>query len=94
MKSWGLELSRDLVQIPGRILPSEKIIVADGRSYDAGRDANWDRNLRSNKMLHSVNLTNWVILFQSRCGREAKEFFQTLQKVASGMHYTIDAPKP
>ena len=89
-----MELSRDLIQIPGRILPSEKIYVADERSYDAGRDANWDRNLRSNKMLHGVNITNWVMIFVSRSGREAKEFFHTLQKVASGMRYSIEAPKP
>jgi len=75
------------------MLPSEKIFVAGGHFHDAGRDANWDRSLRSNKMLQSVNLINWVMLYPSRSGREAKEFLGTLQKVAWGMQYKIDPPK-
>jgi len=82
------------VEIKGRILPSESIYVADGRKYDAGRDANWDRNLRSNKMLQGVNIDNWVILFPGRSSREAKDFCGKLAQAASGMQYSIKMPTP
>lgn len=92
-QAWGLEISPELVRIQGRILPAEKIYVGENRSYDSRRDANWDRDLRSFKLLKTVNITNWVMLFVSRAGSETKMFIKNLQKVAKEMDFEIAEPK-
>lgn len=87
-----MQLSPQLVEIPGRILPMQTIVVGDGKQYDTGQDANWTRSLRSNKMLLNVNLHQWTIIYLGRSEREVRNFVEMLQKCARGMFFNIERP--
>lgn len=87
-----MQLSQQLVEIPGRILPMETIVVGEGKQYDTGPDADWTRNLRSSKMLLNVDLNQWAIIYLGRSEKEVRYFVETLQKCARGMYFNIGRP--
>lgn len=87
-----MKLGRDLADVPGRILPPEKIVVADRQTHDAGHEADWTRSLRNSRMINTVDLTNWIILFPQRSQREAGTLCENLAKVGQGMRFMIPRP--
>ncbi|XP_046997505.1 piwi-like protein Siwi isoform X1 [Schistocerca americana] len=92
LTEWNMKLGRSLVDVEGRILPQEKIIQSATIKYDAGHEADWTRQLRSNPMFVCCTLKNWVVISPSRCMRDAGSFVQTLQRAAGGMR--INMPEP
>ncbi|XP_065207417.1 piwi-like protein Siwi [Planococcus citri] len=92
LQNWGLTLARDLVDIPSRILPTEKIIVADRNQYEVGPEADWTRNLRNAKMINTAELRNWVLIYPNRSEREARSLSDMLTRVAQGMRWNIPQP--
>lgn len=94
LKSWGLELAPNLVEFPGRILPTEKIVVNKGQTCSAGANANWDQMFKTMPMLLSVNVTKWVVIFESKIFQDVKKFCEILQRVAKNMGYIISMPTP
>ncbi|XKL69438.1 hypothetical protein PGB90_007207 [Kerria lacca] len=92
LNSWGMKLAPEPVKIAGRILPPETIYVSNNNQFNGGQEADWTKNLRSNRMLLNVDLNNWVIIYPGRCERDARNFCDVLNKVGRGMHFNIARP--
>ncbi|KAF2879557.1 hypothetical protein ILUMI_26606 [Ignelater luminosus] len=93
LREWNLELAQRLVDLPGRILPPEKVFGGGGSEYSAGKDADWTRELRSRPMVHTAALSQWVVICPNRLRNSAQSFVQTLQKACKGMQWNIPFPK-
>lgn len=65
LNDWGLKLGNKLVNLSGRIIPRDKIIMADGVTLSP-RGANWDSEIRANKMLITTELRDWVVIITQR----------------------------
>lgn len=87
-----MKLAPEPVKIAGRILPPETIYVSNNNQFNGGQEADWTKNLRSNRMLLNVDLNNWVIIYPGRCERDARNFCDVLNKVGRGMHFNIARP--
>ncbi|KAK4886012.1 hypothetical protein RN001_002283 [Aquatica leii] len=93
LKQFDLELARNLVELPGRILPPERIKCGDNIEYVANQEADWTRELRSNPMVSSAPLEMWVVVCNNRLTDKAKSFVQLLIKAARGMRWNLPMPK-
>ncbi|KAK5647282.1 hypothetical protein RI129_002174 [Pyrocoelia pectoralis] len=93
LQQYDLGLAQNLVEFPGRVLPVEKICCGNGGTYSAGAEVDWTRELRSNPMVHSVQLSTWVVVCPNRLKEKAQSFIQMLSRAAKGMHWSIPFPK-
>lgn len=92
LNDWGLQLNPRLVEVDARVLPPENIYVGNDKTYSAGPDVNWTRNLRENVMLFTASFTKWILIFPARNAQEAYMLSTELQKVSRGMHFAIPQP--
>nr|XP_050862637.1 piwi-like protein Siwi isoform X3 [Vespula vulgaris]XP_050862638.1 piwi-like protein Siwi isoform X3 [Vespula vulgaris] len=92
LKEWNLELEDKLVEIPGRVLPTEKIVFRTG-SISAGVEADWTRELRNKQLIASKPLKNWILVHTGNLKRDCEDFLKNLTKAAGGMGFNIERPR-
>lgn len=70
LEEWNLKLDEQLTEIPGRVVPMEKIVFGNQRKVEAGHEADWTNELRNIKMLTCGKLDNWALIVTSRAKRD------------------------
>lgn len=86
LRNWDISFDRQLINIDARQLPQEIISQPAGQALNYKQDdADWSREMRGKKMIASVNLEKWMILFTQRDATSARELTQTLSQVAPPM---------
>ncbi|XP_069136145.1 piwi-like protein 1 [Argopecten irradians] len=94
LQGWRLRFSQNLLQLQGRVLPMETVKMAEDVVCNYRQeDADWTRSLRGNKLLTSVNLTNWVVCFTRQDSGNARDLFETLNKVGDKMDMEFHRPR-
>ncbi|XP_046741985.1 piwi-like protein Siwi [Diprion similis] len=93
LKDWNLSLSDKLIDIPGRIMPSEKIIFGREKKVDAGPEADWTRELRNVTMLSCGKMDNWALIVTSRAKRDVENFVSTLIQVSTKLGFKLPQPR-
>nr|AIY62327.1 piwi [Fimbriaphyllia ancora] len=89
LAGWNLEFEKETLTLPGRILPTEKIYQkSKSYTYDP-KTADWSREMRGNPLHSTVSLDNWVLIYSSRDGGNARDFEQTLKKVCGPMGINV-----
>lgn len=91
LKKWGLELDSDIMELEGRILSQEKIILRN-RTTDAGVEADWSRALTRDHVITAVDLLNWMIVTTSRDASKALEFVNMYMQCARDMGIRVEKP--
>lgn len=61
LKDWELKLSNSLVNVPGRILPKERIYFGKSETIDSV-NAEWDLNRQPKQFLGAAKLTQWLVI--------------------------------
>lgn len=94
LRNWDISFDRQLISIDGRQLPPEQIFQPAGQPLNYKQDeADWSRDMRGKKMIVSVPLNNWLILFTKKDNNNAKDLSQTLSQVGPPMGMRIAPPK-
>ncbi|KAF7990959.1 hypothetical protein HCN44_000764 [Aphidius gifuensis] len=70
-----LELGKELITVPARVLNEAKIIFANNISVGAGRSADWTNAFRSNGLLRPAPFNDWAVLVPDKLARDARSFF-------------------
>lgn len=68
LKSWNLQLERNLVQVPARILSGEKLVFANNSRISCS-DGDWTRQMQKAHLYQSKQLNNWVLIINQRNSR-------------------------
>lgn len=94
MQGWSLSYSPNLIEFNGRNLPTEKIIQANNKTftYDPST-ADWSREMRSNRLLHTLPIENWVLIVTRRDSNNAQEFVGSLSRVGPPMGINVNRPR-
>lgn len=71
-REWNMELERDLLRVPGRLLPRETILYGCGASSEVGPNGEWTRDLRDNKFFCAARIQKWWIVAPERLVRETR----------------------
>lgn len=71
LSEWGLKLDNNLTNVRGRVIPKEPIIMADAKVFKI-QGGSWDNEIRSNKMLVTANLKDWIVIVPQRMMNEGK----------------------
>lgn len=89
LKSYDLKIADSLVQLSGRVLPTEFVVAGNEKKYSAGPKADWTRDLRSNQMLSQNDMVCMPLIVPQRAERDAGSFLSTLIKAAGGMQWNL-----
>ncbi|XP_054281623.1 piwi-like protein Siwi isoform X2 [Macrosteles quadrilineatus] len=93
-QEWNLKLNDRLVEIPGRVLPPEGIVLGNNMTVPSGDEADWTKSLRSNPMfvMPQGGLSRWAIIVPSRSIHDGRSFVDTLKQAARGMKFMMSDP--
>ncbi|CAN9513483.1 unnamed protein product [Ophioblennius macclurei] len=90
LQKWGLSFEQKLLELNGRMLPSERILQGQ-RSYNYNpREADWSREMRGIPLINAPPLRNWLLLHTPRNSHEAQSLLQTLHKVAGPLGIGVE----
>lgn len=64
-KDWNMTLERNLLEVPGRVLPQERLIFARNIRINSGR-GEWSRDMQRAHLFVCKNLKNWVMIGNQR----------------------------
>ncbi|KAL4609246.1 piwi-like protein 1 [Arapaima gigas] len=90
--TWGLNLDNELLTLPARILPTERIMQGP-RTYGYNPwAADWSKEMRSVPLTSSRHLDNWMVFYTRRCYQEAQALLQALGRVAPPLGIRMQRP--
>lgn len=93
MNSWHIKLDKSLVEIPGRVLPPEKIVFGNQKRFLCDARADWTFEFRNSSMFSHVDVRRWYVITPRRNIRETQEFVKLCVRAASGMRMHISEPR-
>lgn len=91
LKSWNLELDKELLHTEGRLLPNEKIVFGS-KTVVANDQADWGREATRERVISAVALNQWLILFTKRDQTKAMDFVQTMKQCCPQMGIQCQDP--
>lgn len=89
---WGVTLQSCALNLEGRILPEEKVMMKTKTHYHNGT-ADWGRLLSQDSVIKPVHLENWVVIFARRDGERTRGFTQMMSKVCPSMGISVRPPQ-
>ncbi|XP_033230156.1 piwi-like protein Siwi isoform X2 [Belonocnema kinseyi] len=92
LNDWGLMLDGQLTHVPGRVIPRDKIIMANGVAL-VPKGQNWDTEVRSNQLLVTTELRDWVIVCTGRMKRDCQELINSISRASQGMRFRVEQPR-
>ncbi|XP_060517141.1 piwi-like protein Siwi isoform X2 [Cylas formicarius] len=93
IRRWDLEMARDLVEVSGRVLPEETLILRNGTQITGGPEADFTKSLRTAPMFNVAPIDKLAVLCPGRFRQGTNEFVSCLIKVGKGMHFNLGSPK-
>ncbi|CAG7816213.1 unnamed protein product [Allacma fusca] len=92
-EEWGLGIEKEMVKLPGRILPPEKLGFANNQGFGADDNGDFTRAFREKAMMVSVALKEWVIIVPRRDMGAVDGFLNTLKRVSTPLQFHISDPR-
>ncbi|XP_049818094.1 piwi-like protein Siwi isoform X2 [Aethina tumida] len=89
IRRWDLEIADKLVELPARLLTPESLLAGENRSYSAGQEADWTRELRSVPMYSTTEMKRLAVICPSRLFDKTEEFMTCLQRAGGGMRWNL-----
>lgn len=65
LKDWKMTLDANLIEVPGRMLPPEKLIFNRNAIIGSGQ-GDWGRNMQRAPLFRSKELKNWLVIGSDR----------------------------
>ena len=93
LKFWNFEFQPELVSVAGRTLHPEQIMFAGNRCESGGEKAEWQGAFRSQKMLVTMPLDKWILVYPQKMEYAAREFCKEMSLVGRPMGMDIAQPR-
>ena len=90
--NWNLKLAPESIQLAGRHLNPEKLVLGKNKTFEVSAKADWGRETTKNLMLVPVDLKKWILMFVSKNADVAKSFSNLMAKLAPKMGMNVAAP--
>ena len=90
--NWNLKLAPDCIQLEGRHLAAEKLLLGKNATISVNSKADWGRESTNNHMLVAVDLKKWAVLYVNKNQDVASSFTTHMSKLAPKMGMKVSAP--
>ncbi|KAK3877061.1 hypothetical protein Pcinc_018195 [Petrolisthes cinctipes] len=92
LQQWGMEFSKVLSAVRGRVLPQEIISMGPVSFQYKGFGSDWIGEVKNVPMTSCAQLTNWVLVFPSRLKSEAEDLLSGLRRVSKSLGMVVTQP--
>lgn len=97
MSAWKLAFEPNIIELPGRILPPEKILM-HGDAEKSGtpyyqKSGSFENEIRSKNLRKAVGMDSWAIVCLRNDKQLIDEYCSTLRQVAGPLGVNFAAPK-
>lgn len=65
LKDWQMTLDRNLLEVPARILSSERLVFGNNNKINCV-EGDWTRQMQRARLVQSIHLRNWVLIANQR----------------------------
>lgn len=93
LRDWGLTLDNNALPVEYRQFGEEKVYFGGGKSYPIGPKADFTHLAKSNRMLHVVELVNWMVMCTAKDEKVAIEFIDSMCLNARPMGMNVYLPQ-
>ncbi|RWS29770.1 piwi-like protein 1 [Leptotrombidium deliense] len=94
MQSWGLNFDNNVVELPARVLPCEKLLMAgdtEGTAFQQ-KTGDFSKEIRGKGMKTPAKISEWVIIVTQRDRGHVDDFASTLNRVCQPMGVQMNRP--
>lgn len=92
LREWNLELERELVKVPARVLDAPELVMGRGMTVKPER-GDFTKGIISKPVYKNEELRRWFLMYPKKNERDASSFLQSLKEVARGMSFELAEPK-
>ena len=92
MDRWGIGFASGLYEVPGRVLPPERVLMADNHSFLA-ENGDLDRGMRNCRMPEAVPLRKWTVIVPKRDEHVARHFVKLVIEAALRLGMEMNQPR-
>merc|ERR1719483_126554 len=89
--SWNVKFSPKLLEMKGRQLNPETVILKSKVNYSAN-NADWTREVQRG-LFNPASITKWYMLYPARDKDKAVNFLRSMRSVAPGLGVTLAEPR-
>lgn len=93
LANWGLSLDEKPLSLQARQMDEEKVFFGRGKSFPAGKNADFGRHATANELLEVVHLINWAVVHTQRDDAVTKKFIDCMHKNSRPMGLNVAAPQ-
>lgn len=91
LEEWKMELSKELVTVPGREFPAETVCFGDSNETPANDKGEWMFK-NGTKMFQSVPVTKWLVLYPQPLDADVRKFMIVLRRAFDEMQVQVTDP--
>ncbi|CAO1306056.1 unnamed protein product [Diamesa serratosioi] len=92
LQEYNVDLSKELIQLKGRVFPPEKIYFGNKKEAVMDQRAEWTQTFRSCKLFTNKKLTNWFVVTPTKIDGKAQVFVAKMIEAGKGMGFIMDPP--
>ncbi|XP_014208216.1 piwi-like protein Siwi [Copidosoma floridanum] len=91
LQRWNLQLDNQLVKVPARVLPIQKVIFGNRIQVDT-QNAEWDLHYKPKPMVASADLKEWIVFCTQELCTPTQKFLQEVVNIAAQMGFRMIRP--
>ncbi|XP_055334616.1 piwi-like protein 1 [Paramacrobiotus metropolitanus] len=92
LEGWGMEMGRDLKEVPGRQLPLA-VLETNGRKVTYSREeADWMKNIRNSRLDKPCDFKEWALVYQKTNAKEVWDFLKMVNQVSKPFGIVFQNP--
>ncbi|KAF0991535.1 hypothetical protein HZS_5224, partial [Henneguya salminicola] len=94
LNSWGVDFNRQLITLPGRKFPPEKVYFNDEANPATPTDDNldWSQSFRNAHLLNAGKIKSWVWFSSQRDQQSAQDFCKILLQSCNQLGFSVPQP--
>lgn len=93
LSDWGLRLDSDPSKVTARLMDEEKIIFGRGKSFGAGPQADFNRQIMNNEVLEPIDINNWLLVYVANDKSIASSLEENMKKVCGPTGIRVAQPR-
>lgn len=92
LTSRQIELGRDCIMIDAKGLPTEAIVLGNGKTFEKYEKADWTACFRNNQLHTVVPVKRVMVAVPKNCEADARQFLNICMQVSKGMGLEVGEP--
>jgi aubergine-like protein len=93
LDQWGFQISSNMLEVPGRVLPPEKIFFRNKQITVDPKTEEWSALCKGSQVISSIPMQSWLLVYTNRNAKLAAEFSQNLFKAGNQIGFDIGKPQ-